>query len=893
MFIFAPVFAQNNITPEEYGWKQNTNMDQRFVNRTYLDVQFLKDDPRYGWICGFQGSFLRTTDSGQSWETYEIFGSNISAGDGQLESLHFLNKDVGYLTVASHPTTDLGTTYKTVDGGITWKKVLEGFILDEAGNKESFWGHYFLNENIGVVLGGDCTSDQFFHKTTDGGKTWSYFKTNHELETKLADPILYADGTGYAVSSGLLWQSSDYGSTWEVLAPTRSTTTYDLKNAELVYTSPDTEATYTTQSGNIISIELVDLNLIRIASDTDTLFINGSFFNDYITNSADDTVYISGNLFDIYMTEEIFGSNTVTSSDWHEEISNIGESFFIPYSETCSGDAYEGKAGFMFTTDMGNNWTEIPTPGPNYGTFLLDETTGWGCGFYETVVYTSDAGNSWTNINCGFPDNTNLDDIWFVDDTTGWVVGDGIYKLTKINKIKPKIIPEDTLLLCRNETLELQTSESFNEYYWNTGARTRSITIKKPGIYYLSAYKNFICDLEYSDTVYVQEAIPELIEISSSGSNPLCEGDSLLLTAQGGFFNYQWSNGESSRSIYVRESNTYSVTAEDSNGCDVYADYEVYFNPIPDPRIIPSNKLSICRGQELTLTAKPDNHEYLWVFNKENDPENEFIFSDMQSIEPDSSGFYRVIVTTGAGCSTISDEIFVEIKEDSNRLSFRFDPNEIPVDIDSTNYPVTTCRDLIISNNSPDEQIVGNAYFVKNTAFTLPVSQFSVIVPPYDEAKVRICYSPTELAVQRDTLILPDRCSPHSLPIVSTGIGNNYNSPSRCDIALEFNTIDIYKKYKFSGEFPFPNPADNIVNIDFIRTRHSNEPVQENVYLVNSFGTKVASANEVIMQVESEEQQIKEFGKYIIQTDGLNSGAYFVVIENSAGTRSYPLMISR
>jgi len=72
-------------------WQQITNIPLEYQDSYWLEIQFLKEDPDYGWACGYNGKLLRTTDGGNSW-----IGSSISGG-GQLESIHFVNRNVGYL----------------------------------------------------------------------------------------------------------------------------------------------------------------------------------------------------------------------------------------------------------------------------------------------------------------------------------------------------------------------------------------------------------------------------------------------------------------------------------------------------------------------------------------------------------------------------------------------------------------------------------------------------------------------------------------------------------------------------------------------------------------------------------------------------------------------------
>lgn len=300
-------------------WQKIENIPAPFTNNYWLDVYFHPSNPNYGWICGFNGMIIRTTDGGNTWR-----GSTVNAY--HLESVHFPTLQIGYVS-------GVEGIFKSTDGGVTW------FDVTPAGTRDTthFWGCFFLNENYGVLVGDGCYGrNQHFWLTTDGGTSWSLF-LGTEDNTGMTDVMLYPNGLGYASSSGKLWITLDSGRTWQVFA-------------------------------------------------------------------------------------------TVGPNLWQEEITNIGSSFLVPYSgTTCTGGGNDG--GMRFTTNNGATWNSFRTGVPMFGTFLIDNQKGWACGYYREVYYTSNGGINWHRRNCGI-ESGNLDDLWFVDENNGWVVGEGVYKLS-------------------------------------------------------------------------------------------------------------------------------------------------------------------------------------------------------------------------------------------------------------------------------------------------------------------------------------------------------------------------------------------------------------------------------------------------------------------------------
>lgn len=300
-------------------WEKIQNIPAPYNSNYWLDVFFHPLNPNYGWICGFNGMIIRTTDGGNSWR-----GTTVNAY--HLESVHFPTLQIGYVS-------GVEGIFKSTDGGATW------FDVTPAGTRDTtfFWGCYFLNENYGVLVGDGCYDRfQHFWLTTDGGANWSVFIGSEE-NTGMTDVILYSNGLGYASSSGKIWITLDSGNTWQVFS----------------------------------------------------------------TNGP---------------------------SLWQEEITNVGSSFLVPFSgTTCTGGGNDG--GMRFTTNNGTTWNSYRTGVPMFGTFLIDNQKGWACGYSREVYYTSNGGVTWQNRNCGIQSG-NLDDLWFINETNGWVVGEGIYKLS-------------------------------------------------------------------------------------------------------------------------------------------------------------------------------------------------------------------------------------------------------------------------------------------------------------------------------------------------------------------------------------------------------------------------------------------------------------------------------
>ncbi|MBR3797551.1 MAG: PKD domain-containing protein [Bacteroidales bacterium] len=135
------------------------------------------------------------------------------------------------------------------------------------------------------------------------------------------------------------------------------------------------------------------------------------------------------------------------------------------------------------------------------------------------------------------------------------------------------------------------------------------------------------------------ERTPVTATISESGSIDLGEpitqcGGTATIDAGNGFDSYTWSNGQTTQSITVSQSGTYSVTA--SNGqCESTGSIVVTINPVPSVTI--SENINTLTAN---ATSGTGDYQYAWSTNE-----------TAQSITIDSNGNYCVTVTDNNNCS--------------------------------------------------------------------------------------------------------------------------------------------------------------------------------------------------------------------------------------------------
>ncbi len=137
-------------------------------------------------------------------------------------------------------------------------------------------------------------------------------------------------------------------------------------------------------------------------------------------------------------------------------------------------------------------------------------------------------------------------------------------------------------------------------------------------------------------------SIPNKPGISPSGPVSMCQGETVQLSAPGGYSGYEWSNGSTSQNITVSSQGYYAVRVETNQGFySAWSDNtNVGVNPNPSvPSITVDNNI-------LSSSASSGNQ---WYLDGQAIPG-----ATQQSYVAQQSGDYYVVVTNAHGCSAES-----------------------------------------------------------------------------------------------------------------------------------------------------------------------------------------------------------------------------------------------
>lgn len=710
-------------------------------------------------------------------------------------------------------------------------------------------------------FGWACSLEGYVVRTTDGGQTWQ--------GTSVSRPFLehiqfLTPSIGYTSGPAGIYRSDDGGANWRDITPVGSTQEkgwgcYFINQNEGVYLvggcATGVQSYYhTSDGGRTWTVSFTNLPFSGLSDAI--LYRNGSGFA--VSSGALWSTTTSGRTWDYYSST---GSNV-----WTEELAIFNNSFLLPTSGLdCDGQT-RGVGSLRFSVDGGQSFNEFQTNANMFGTFLINERTGWGVGDDAAVYYTEDAGRTWILRNCGI--QGNMDDIWFISDTLGWIAGDGLYRsnfgaVDRIVELEPA---EPLLEICPGDSVLVTATEGFSRYTWADGAVGQARFLTEEGEYVVLAYDSLTC-LQSKDTIrlaYLQSDDPVIL----SARREICEGDSIELELQGEFISQTWSTGEDTRRIVVRESGRYSVTTLDSNGCTkVAAELEIVVHPTPQPEIAANRSKTICLDQEVTLSAPDGFVTYRWSNG-----------SDQQSITVTEGGSYTVTVIDEFGCVGTSDPVTVTVLQTRNKIEVEIASSDNTVVVPDHPVGELSCTTVTIRNRSDNEDLViRDPALLGNVFCSLPMHQFPMTISPLQERSLQVCCAAIDTGLVRDTLILPDTCSPTVLAVRSRGTTILYEGTSRCEVPTETVVYRAGTAHHLTA--PYPMPADNAFELGLAPVA----PVR--AVLVDALGA-----------IRGHAEVLEGAGQATLRfvTARLPAGPYRAVIElDGAGVRSFPVSIVR
>ena len=399
-------------------WEVQFSTEQALFNLHFIDKET-------GWVVGDQRSVFTTNDGGKTWE-FITHGSNQrhTSSYGQPEYLG--NEPLHTFTLYDIDFTDsqngwivgdLGVILHTSSGGKgKWKHQRGGPRFHNSADAVLL-GVDFISKQLGWVVGENGT---ILH-TRNAGVTWESQSSPSHL---LVDVCAVSSTEGYVVGDrGAILRTEDGGSVWDA-QDSRTTecfgATHFVSSQKGWAVAEAGVVLHTTNGGSVWQ---------RQASGT-TQELLAVFFID------ENTGWCVGSAGEIIHTED--GGQT-----WQRQESGTTWNLFDVHFTSKQRGWAVGMSGTILSTLNGGVHWNLASISRSYSSFLLDAVTfvtadrGWvvgldlrSLGMDGLILHTENGGKTWHRQESHTANF--LDDVFFISETKGWIVGkEGLVLHTK------------------------------------------------------------------------------------------------------------------------------------------------------------------------------------------------------------------------------------------------------------------------------------------------------------------------------------------------------------------------------------------------------------------------------------------------------------------------------
>nr|WP_294858702.1 FG-GAP-like repeat-containing protein [uncultured Fluviicola sp.] len=418
------------------------------------------------------------------------------------------------------------------------------------------------------------------------------------------------------------------------------TLTSSNSNAYLWSTGQTTQSIVVTASGNYSVQEINGSGCQSVPSNVISVTVNPLPTTPVITASGPTTMCTGGSV--------TLTSDPGVSYLWSTGATTASINVTTAGSYTVQITDVNGCTSLMSTAT-----NVIVNPIPSVPTITAGGSTTFCAGGSVVLTSSASSGNVWStgettqSITVTTPGSYTVEEI-----TGGCASGNSAATSVTVNPNPPvpTITAGGPTTFCAGNNVVLTSSAASNNL-WSTGETTQSITVTTTGSYSVTVTNGFGCTTSSaSPTAVVVNPIPSAPTISAGGPTTFCSGGSLVLTSSAATGNL-WSTGETTQSIVVTATGSYTVT-QTLAGCSsaASASMDVLVNPTPaTPTITAGSTTTFCAGGSVVLTSTA-GASYLWSTGE-----------TTQSITVTTSGSYSVQIVNGPCTSATSNVMNVTV----------------------------------------------------------------------------------------------------------------------------------------------------------------------------------------------------------------------------------------
>ena len=373
-----------NVNPEKISfWNfcfvdSSTNVGSQWVNQAVSNVLYsymtvYMADSLTGWIGGYPGSILKTTDGGSSWHVQ--FSDSGQTGVVQIK---FLDKVTGFAIEQLEFSSAL---LKTTNGGDTWT-IDSSLSRIAADSSFVLYSPSFTTSGDSTTLsvwcwrytGDPATSAGLLYFSKDNGSTWTHFGNFPVSEPFIYGVVNPAPGTILLWSGHSIFRTINNGNTWQQYQ-TDSTGNYPVVSVRFMNSDTGYFTSWNGQKYN--QPTLIGWTYDGGATWTiDSTQSPAVFFPNFTYFATTTLGFSFGNNSSIFRT-------TDAGRTWQEE----KFSSFAPLMDMYSSGGANSSWGRGWRETHGlerqrNNLARFDSPGQN-PVYICEVSLGQSCGRYR------------------------------------------------------------------------------------------------------------------------------------------------------------------------------------------------------------------------------------------------------------------------------------------------------------------------------------------------------------------------------------------------------------------------------------------------------------------------------------------------------------------------------
>ena len=385
-------------------------------NQSLKGVHFV--DENRGWIVtyhtstptksGNAGYIYRTTDGGETWKVQ--FETEVA-----LFNLHFIDEQTGWVV------GDRRSVFVTTDGGNSWEFVTRGtnerhkssygqpdYLGNEPLHTFTLYDIDFVDAQNGWIVG---DLGVILHTSSGGKEKWKHQRGGPRFHNSADAVLLGVDfvskQVGWAVGeNGTILHTRNGGVTWE----SQSSPSHLLVG--VCATSPD-EGYVVGDRGAILRTE--DGGVVWSAQDSRTTECFGA------------THFVSSQIGWAVAEAGVVLHTTNGGSVWQRQVSGTQQDLLSVFFADEKNGWCVGSGGEIIHTDDGGKTWQQQKSGTSWNLFdvhFTSKQSGWAVGLNGTMLSTVDGGANWklSSLSGRYP-SFFLDAVTFVTPEIGWVVG--------------------------------------------------------------------------------------------------------------------------------------------------------------------------------------------------------------------------------------------------------------------------------------------------------------------------------------------------------------------------------------------------------------------------------------------------------------------------------------